>query len=88
MPSASLPAFRESLANYPVLDEEDYSEREWQATLENFAIEMWPYRNDLPEGWEGRGLFLVQRQQRQGPLHRETETTKAATPHETQSSRL
>ena len=44
---------RESLENYPVLDEADYSEREWNATLENYSIEMWSLRNDLPEGWEG-----------------------------------
>lgn len=44
---------QEALANYPVLDEEDYSEREFQATLENYAIEMSPYRTDLPEGWQG-----------------------------------
>jgi hypothetical protein len=41
------------LDNYPVLSESDYSEREFQATLENYAIEMWPWRKELPEGWEG-----------------------------------
>jgi hypothetical protein len=44
----------ERLANYPVLDEEDYSKREYDATLENIANEG-RYASDgyvLPEGWE------------------------------------
>lgn len=51
-------AFREfcsikgQLDGYPVLDEQDYSERELQATLENYACEMWRHKQ-LPEGWEG-----------------------------------
>lgn len=26
---------------------------EWEATLENYANEMWRERKELPEGWEG-----------------------------------
>ena len=42
------------LADYPVLDEEDYSEREFEATLENIKDASWKLKNDfvLPEGWE------------------------------------
>ena len=43
---------KEALENYPVLNETDYSEREFEATLENYRSEMWPYREQLPEGWE------------------------------------
>lgn len=42
---------KEELDAYPVLDEADYSERELQATLENYASEMWRHKN-LPGGWE------------------------------------
>lgn len=42
---------KEALENYPILNEQDYTEREYQATLENYRIEMWPDKN-LPEGWE------------------------------------
>lgn len=42
---------REALDDYPVLNESDYSEREYQATLENYRNEMWG-QPDLPEGWE------------------------------------
>jgi len=44
----------ESLANYPVLDEEDYSEREYEATLENISQAAWGIRDEyeLPDGWE------------------------------------
>ena len=43
------------LADYPVLDEEDYSRREYEATVENIAEAAWKLKNeyDLPEGWEG-----------------------------------
>lgn len=42
------------LADYPVLDEEDYSRREYEATLENLPDAAWRLRDeyDLPEGWE------------------------------------
>jgi hypothetical protein len=45
----------ERIANYPLLDEEDYSRREFEATLENLADAAWRLKNDfdLPEGWEG-----------------------------------
>ena len=43
---------QERLADYPLLDEEDYSEREWNATLENYRSEIGHYRSDLPDGWE------------------------------------
>lgn len=54
------PAFRayhelvERLAEYPVLDEEDYSRRAYEATLENIADAAWKLKRqfDLPEGWE------------------------------------
>ena len=42
------------LADYPVLDDEDYSRREYEDTLSNLADAAWRLRNeyDLPEGWE------------------------------------
>ena len=45
----------ERLADYPVLDEEDYSRREYEATLENLADAAWRLNReyDLPDGWEG-----------------------------------
>jgi hypothetical protein len=52
------PAFEEfckikqDLENYPVLNESDYSDREYEATLENYRSEMWGCRDELPEGWE------------------------------------
>lgn len=42
---------KEALENYLILNEADYSEREYDATLENYQSEMWPYRGELPEGW-------------------------------------
>ena len=41
------------LAEYPVLDEADYSSREYKATLENLPDAAWRLKNeyDLPEGW-------------------------------------
>ena len=44
----------EQLADYPILDEEDYSERELEATLENINDAAWRVKHeyDLPEGWE------------------------------------
>jgi hypothetical protein len=43
------------LADYPVLDEEDYSRREYEATLENITDAAWRVKReyDLPDGWEG-----------------------------------
>lgn len=43
---------KEALENYPVLNESDYSDREYEATLENYRSEMWGCRDQLPEGWE------------------------------------
>ena len=54
------PAFEEfcrtqqDLANDPVLDESDYSDRVYEATLENYRGEMWRSKDRLPEGWEGK----------------------------------
>jgi hypothetical protein len=48
-------ALAERMANYPVLDEEDYSSREYEATLANLADAAWKLKREyeLPEGWEG-----------------------------------
>lgn len=45
---------KEELDAYPVLDESDYSEREYEATLENYREELWRLRDELPEGWESK----------------------------------
>lgn len=41
------------MADYPILDEGDYSERELEATLENIGDAAWRVKEDydLPEGW-------------------------------------
>jgi hypothetical protein len=48
-------ALAHRMADYPVLDEEDYSRREYEATLENLPDVAWRLKNEyeLPEGWEG-----------------------------------
>jgi hypothetical protein len=52
------PAFEEfcqikaELEVVTALDESDYSNREYEATLENYRGEMWRLRDELPEGWE------------------------------------
>jgi hypothetical protein len=43
---------KQDLEIHSVLNEADYSQREYQATLENYRGEMWSLRNELPEGWE------------------------------------
>lgn len=43
---------KQDLEDYPILNESDYSEREYAATLENYRSEMWAAREELPEGWE------------------------------------
>lgn len=54
------PAFEEfcqikaELDAYPILNETDYSEREYEATLENYSEEMWRLRDELREGWEAQ----------------------------------
>ncbi len=47
-------ALAERLADYPLLDEEEYSNREYEATLANLTDASWRVKNDydLPEGWE------------------------------------
>ena len=44
----------ERLANYPILDETDYSNREYEATIENIGSAACKLKHDfeLPEGWE------------------------------------
>jgi hypothetical protein len=44
----------EQLAEYPILDEEDYSERELEATIENINDAAWRVKHEyeLPDGWE------------------------------------
>ena len=44
----------ERMAEYPILDEGDYGEREYEAKVENIAEAAWRLKNeyDLPEGWE------------------------------------
>jgi hypothetical protein len=44
----------ERLDEYPVLDDEDYSRREYEATLENFdsAVAGIQHEYELPEGWK------------------------------------
>ena len=34
-----------------MLNESDYSEKEYNATLENYRSEMWDMEKQLPEGW-------------------------------------
>jgi hypothetical protein len=54
------PAFKayhelsEQLTEYPILNEEDYSERELGATLENINDAAWRVKHEyeLPDGWE------------------------------------
>jgi hypothetical protein len=48
-------ALAQRLADYPILDEEDYSRREYEATLENLPDAAWKLKNEyeLPDGWEG-----------------------------------
>jgi hypothetical protein len=39
------------LDDYPVLNESAYSERAYDATLENYRSEMWDMEKQLPQGW-------------------------------------
>jgi hypothetical protein len=45
----------ERLADCPILDDEDYSERELEATLDNIGDSGWKLKHEfnLPDGWEG-----------------------------------
>jgi hypothetical protein len=47
-------ALSERLADYPILDECDYSEREHGATLDNVVDACWRLKSqyELPEGWD------------------------------------
>jgi hypothetical protein len=46
----------EQLDGYPVLDEADYSSREYEAALENIEDVTWRIKStyDLPDGWEAQ----------------------------------
>ncbi len=45
----------EQMADYPILDEADYSNREFEATFENITDAAWRVKHEyeLPDGWEG-----------------------------------
>ena len=45
----------ERMDQYPILDEEDFSRREFEATLENIGESAWRLKSDfdLPDEWEG-----------------------------------
>jgi len=47
---------QEQLEAYPILDESDYSDREFAATLENIDLASWSLKKrfDLPEDWVGQ----------------------------------
>ena len=51
----------EAMDVYPILDEEDYSNREYDATIENIADAAWRLKDDfeLPEDWQGEVLRLA-----------------------------
>lgn len=56
----------ESLEDYAILDESDYSEREHEAAIEDLAnnarfylAEGYEFIDDLPEGWEGSLLSAL-----------------------------
>lgn len=46
----------ERMVDYPLLDESDYSAREYEATVENLDDAAWKLKReyDLPEGWEAQ----------------------------------
>jgi hypothetical protein len=43
------------MSNYPILDESDYSQREFDATIQNITHAAHRLRHEyaLPDGWEG-----------------------------------
>jgi hypothetical protein len=47
-------ALTEQLADYPILNEDDCSNREYEATLQNVVDSAWRLKHEfeLPEGWE------------------------------------
>jgi hypothetical protein len=59
----------ERMADYPILDESDYSEREYQAAFENLDIAAWKLKQefDLPEDWQ-TNVFDWMRQNRENAL--------------------
>jgi hypothetical protein len=44
----------EQMDGYPILNEEDYSNKEYEATLENISDSAWRVKHEysLPDGWE------------------------------------
>jgi hypothetical protein len=48
-------ALAERLENYPILDEEGYSRREYEATIANIGHAAFRLKHEfeLPDGWEG-----------------------------------
>ena len=44
----------EAMAQYPILDEDDYSNREYEATIENIGDAAWRVKDDyeLPDDWQ------------------------------------
>lgn len=44
----------QAMDEYPILDESDYSDREYESTIANIADAAWRLKRqfDLPEGWE------------------------------------
>src|SRR5207249_1782032 len=44
----------ERMADYPILDESDYSEREYQAAFDNLDLAAWRMKREfkLPEDWQ------------------------------------
>lgn len=44
----------EQIEAYPILDESDYSDREYEATIENIDLAAWKVKREfvLPDGWE------------------------------------
>jgi hypothetical protein len=52
---------KERLANYPVLDDDDYSNREYQTTLENIRNVAWQLKDAyaLTDGWETEFVFVA-----------------------------
>jgi hypothetical protein len=47
---------QQRLADSPILDEQDYSRREYEATLANYRDEMGPLKDALPQGWEAEAF--------------------------------
>ncbi len=47
-------ALAAAMAIYPILDEEDYTRREYEATVENIGDAAWQLKNeyDLPDDWQ------------------------------------